>query len=81
VLFCEPRVLELLVVVVDPVLALLPPMPDPVEPVVCAPAQANATSKTGAANHVRFIVKFPSASECVSTAALLPSEIRILFGV
>ena len=39
----------------QPVLVLLPPIVDPVDPAVCAPAQAKAVSKTGAANHVRFI--------------------------
>ena len=53
--FCEPTVAELLLVVLGPVLVLLPPIPVPVDPVVCAPAQANAPSSTGAANHVRFI--------------------------
>ncbi|PYY17083.1 MAG: hypothetical protein DMG60_12780 [Acidobacteria bacterium] len=55
VLFCEPRVAALFVVVLGPVLVLLPPIVDPVDPAVCAPAQAKAVSKTGAANHVRFI--------------------------
>ncbi len=50
----------LLVVVLGPALVLLPPIVDPVDPAVCAPAQANAMSKTGAANHVRFISWNPS---------------------
>ena len=60
VLFCDPIVAVLLVVVLGPALVLLPPIVDPVDPVVWAPAQANAKSKTGAANHVRFIfLRFP----------------------
>ena len=52
---CEPTVVELLLVVPGAVLVLVPPIPVPVDPAVCAPAQANAPSSTGAANHVRFI--------------------------
>ena len=54
--FCVPIVPVLFAVVAGPALVLLPPIADPVDPVVCAPAQANATSSTGAANHVRLIV-------------------------
>jgi hypothetical protein len=53
--FCEPIVVVVLVVVLEPVLVLLPPIVDPVDPAVCAPDQEKATSKTGAANHVRFM--------------------------
>lgn len=45
-----------MLVVLGPVLVLLPLMPVPVEPVVCAPAQANAPSRIGAANHVRLML-------------------------
>ena len=57
----------LFVVVEAPVLVLLPPIPDPVDPAVCAPAQAKATSSAGAANHVRFIV-YSSCAEVVKPA-------------
>lgn len=70
-LVCVPIVVELLLVVVAPWPALFPPIPEPAEPAVCAPAHANAPSKTGAANHVRFILKYPS-SRYVVRAALLP---------
>lgn len=55
VLFCEPIVAALFVVVLGPALVLLPPIADPVDPAVCAPAQAKAVSKTGAVNHIRFM--------------------------
>ena len=55
-MFCEPIVPVAFAVVPAPVLVLLPPMPEPVEPDVCAPAQAKAASMVGARSHVRFIV-------------------------
>jgi len=59
VLFWDPIVVTLFVVVLGPVLVLLPPIADPVDPAVWAPAQADARSKTGAASHVRVISWIP----------------------
>ena len=55
VLFCDPVAVALPVVVLGTVLVLLPPIADPVDPVVWAPTQADARSKTEAASHVRLI--------------------------
>jgi hypothetical protein len=61
-------------VVPAPVLVLLPPMPEPVEPAVCAPAQAKAASMVGARSHVRFILD-PSA---FLKSASLPCDGKVL---
>jgi hypothetical protein len=61
-------------VVPAPVLVLLPPMPEPVEPAVCAPAQAKAASIVGARSHVRFILD-PSA---FLKSASLPCDGKVL---
>ena len=56
VLFWDRIVVRLFVVVLGPVLVLLPPIADPV---VWAPTQADARSKTGAASQVRVISWIP----------------------
>lgn len=70
-LVCDPAVAGLVAVVLGPVLVLLPPMPDPVDPAVCASAQANAPSKTGAANHIRFIIAIVLLKIVERSASLL----------
>ena len=80
VLFWVPSVEVLFVVVLGPALVLLPPIADPEEPVVCAPAQANAVSKIGAANHVRFIassLNSPLMKESRDWAALPAGLVRL----
>jgi len=61
-------------VVPAPVVVLLPPIPEPVEPAVCAPAQAKAASIVGARSHVRFILD-PSA---FLNSAFLPCDGKVL---
>jgi len=68
---CEPVVLGLTADVAAPVPVLLPPMPDPVDPAVCAPAQANAPSRIGAVSHVRFICVFLKVNRFRGSAFLL----------
>jgi hypothetical protein len=55
VLVCDPTVPGVVAVVLAPVPVLLPATPEPAEPAVCAPAQAKAPIRTGAANQIRFM--------------------------
>ena len=75
--FCEPSVLDVFAVVPAPVLVLLPPMPEPVEPAVCAPAQAKAASIVGARSHVRFIVIPSMDFDCKSGIRHHGSPVRV----